>query len=176
MSEKIEWLGALDPQETYTLLSRAHVCLLPSSSEGFPFAPLEAQACGCVPIATRLPGITDVAVEHGRTGLLVDRADDAEAFAQAIATLETDRPRWRAMAQAAHERIGSEYRVERMAGAYRRLLEEGWAGAYPLPRPRSAGPPLDPDALTWRDRLPDGLRRAARRWRAGAVASHHGRT
>ena len=69
--------GLLPPAEVARLLARAHVLLLPSFYEGLPVVPLEAQGAGCVVVASRLPGITDVAVADGSSGLLVPPGEPA---------------------------------------------------------------------------------------------------
>jgi glycosyltransferase involved in cell wall biosynthesis len=170
LADRVEWFGAVASEEVYPLLMNAHALLLPSSSEGFPFAPLEAQACGCVPVATCLPGATDAEVEDGRTGFLIPRSASIGEFASRIESLDRDRDRWISMARAGHERIAQRFSVEAMGAGYRKLLEDGWAGLYPLARSRRAGPELS-RSLTWRDRLPEGLRRAARKLAAASIAS-----
>jgi len=45
--------------------------------EGLGLVLLEVQANGCVPVATKLPGISDYAVEEGVTGLLTPEGDAA---------------------------------------------------------------------------------------------------
>jgi glycosyltransferase involved in cell wall biosynthesis len=176
LEDRIEWLGALRPEEAYAALLDAHALLLPSSSEGSPLTLLEAQACGCVPVASRLPGSTDHVVADGLTGILVDPQAGVETYASSLVALDRDRSRWRAMARSGHERVASSFRVESMGEAWWRLLQEGWSGTYPLPRPRRSGPPLDRCVMTWRDRLPEGARRGARRLRSALVASREGRT
>lgn len=49
---------------------------LPSVREGMPNALLEGMACGLLCIATRLPGITDTLIQHGRSGLLFPPGDE----------------------------------------------------------------------------------------------------
>ncbi len=98
VSECCQLLGPLPNDEVFDLLLDSHVLLAPSLYEGLPGAPLEAQACGCVPIASRLPGITDAVMEPAVTGLLVD-VGHVEGFAQAVAELATDSARWAAMSR-----------------------------------------------------------------------------
>jgi glycosyltransferase involved in cell wall biosynthesis len=63
--------------------------LLSSVSEGLPRVTMEAFARGRPVVATRAGGIPDI-VEHERNGLLVP-SDDAEALADAIVAVLTDR-------------------------------------------------------------------------------------
>jgi glycosyltransferase involved in cell wall biosynthesis len=50
--------------------------VMPSKNEGLPFAMMEAMACGCVPIATRVGGIGEVLTDR-TVGWLIEPGDDA---------------------------------------------------------------------------------------------------
>ena len=69
--------------------------------DGIPNAILEAFAAGTPVIASNLEGIRE-AVEHGRTGLLVEAADVTQ-LAAAIEKLLNDRDLWNRLSQAAYE-------------------------------------------------------------------------
>jgi glycosyltransferase involved in cell wall biosynthesis len=164
VGDRVEWLGAVEPSRVREILMDAHILLLPSRHEGFGLVLIEAQACGCVPIASRLPGITDFAIDDGGTGILIDPAGPAGA-ANAVERLDRDRARWRNMAEAAFERTRERFEVGRMGSDYARLIRQGLDGRYPLARPRSELPPIDRDLLTWRGALPPRLLAALRRLR-----------
>jgi D-inositol-3-phosphate glycosyltransferase len=68
----------------------ADVLLMPSRSESFGLAALEAQACGIPVVASAVGGLRHV-VADGRSGLLVEELRP-EAFAARIATVLRDRP------------------------------------------------------------------------------------
>jgi glycosyltransferase involved in cell wall biosynthesis len=165
LQERTRHLKGLTPERVYELLVEAHVLLMPSQFEGLPIAPLESQACGCVPVASRLPGITDVAVEDGETGILVD-AGDVSGFAEAVASLYADPERWSRMSTAGHERVRDSFSVESMGRSYLRLITDALDGRYPLPRPRRDQRPFNVSLFSWRDFLPNRLRRFGRRGRA----------
>jgi glycosyltransferase involved in cell wall biosynthesis len=158
-------LRGLTPEEVYALLLASHILLMPSHYEGLPIALLESLACGCVPVASRLPGITDVAVTHGETGMLAD-AGQVHAYAEAIATLYNDPARWSRMSSAARESAGRRFSVEAMGRSYLALINEALNGRYPLPRPRKHQPGLDLAVFSWRDFLPEPVRQLGRRGRA----------
>ena len=164
LQERTQHLKGLTPEQVYSLLLDAHIVLLPSHYEGLPIVLLESQACGCVPIASRLPGITDAAVEDGKTGILVD-VGDVSGFAAAVDSLYRDPPRWSRMSSAGRERICRGFSVEAMGRAYLELITEALNGRYPLPRPRRYRPPVDFSLFSWRDFLPNRLRRLGRRSR-----------
>ncbi|MHB9108080.1 MAG: glycosyltransferase family 4 protein [Armatimonadota bacterium] len=132
----VSFAGMIPIDQVYTLLHTAHLLIMPSRYEGLPTVLLEAQACGCVPVASRLPGITDVAVEDGVTGVLAP-VDDAAAFAEAIIDLCRDPQRWQAMSRAAYQRAKTLFSVEAMGQAYARVIDDAVGGRYPLPGKRS---------------------------------------
>ncbi len=152
-ADRIALLGMLPPAEAYRRYCHADLLLLPSFFEGLGMAPLEAQAWGCVPVATRLAGITDVTVEEGKTGLLVDRPD-AELFADAIASLYRDRPALARMSAAGRARIAENFSVEAMGRRYVELVDRAMGGAYPLPRSRRVQFPVDLSAFPWHEYVP----------------------
>lgn len=73
----IRFLGKQEQVEQ--LLSMSDVFLLPSGSETFGLAALEAMACGVPVVSTNIGGLPEVNI-HGETGYLVE-LDDAEAMA-----------------------------------------------------------------------------------------------
>jgi glycosyltransferase involved in cell wall biosynthesis len=97
---------------------------LPSIREGFPIALLEAMSSGLPCVATRLSGSTDVIIEHGVNGLLVE-PDDAAGFTAAIRLLLGDRSARERLGSAARQTIRDRFSIERTAcdwlAAYRDL-------------------------------------------------------
>lgn len=83
----VEWLGHVE--NIRDLWARAHIAALPSRREGLPKSLLEAAAFGRPIIATDVPGCRDVGVQD-ENALLVP-VDDAEALAQAIERLASDK-------------------------------------------------------------------------------------
>jgi glycosyltransferase involved in cell wall biosynthesis len=158
LEQRVQPIRGVPPEEVYSLLSQSHVLLMPSLFEGMPIALLEGLACGCVPVVSRLPGITDVALEHGETGLLVNTGDIA-GYADAIATLVRNPTQWTRMSSAARERARQSFSVEAMGSSYLRLIRDAREGHYPLPRPRREGLPIDLSLFTWQDFVPGPLRR-----------------
>jgi glycosyltransferase involved in cell wall biosynthesis len=83
------WDRQLSSAEVAAALDGATVLLLPSRSEGMGRVLVEAFCRGRGVIGTRAGSIPDL-VEHGVSGLLVP-PDDADALAEAIVTVLTDR-------------------------------------------------------------------------------------
>jgi N-acetyl-alpha-D-glucosaminyl L-malate synthase BshA len=87
LEEKVCFLGK---QETFVpILQASDLFLLPSETESFGLAALEAMSCGVPVIATNVHGIPEV-VEHGRTGFLSDVGDVDEMAKHALELLRDD--------------------------------------------------------------------------------------
>lgn len=103
--------------------SRIDLFAMPSRSEAWGLAALEAMAYGVPVIASDIQGLAEI-VEAGRGGWLVP-VGDAEALAHSIRDAASDPDRLAAFGLAARERAG-QFTVERMArqteAFYRRLL------------------------------------------------------
>ncbi len=98
VGDSVHFAGPLPDEERDAWLARAHVFTMPSrlpaggfAGEGFGIVYLEANARGVPVVAGNVGGALD-AVEHERTGLLVDPTDHL-AIADAIGGLLTDRAR-----------------------------------------------------------------------------------
>jgi len=60
LAPKVRLHGNVEPATLAEIMRQAHIFVLPSFFEGLPLVLLEAMACGCRPIATRLPGVVEV--------------------------------------------------------------------------------------------------------------------
>jgi glycosyltransferase involved in cell wall biosynthesis len=107
-----DWMRAID------------VFVLCSRSESFPNALLEAMACGCCPVGSRVGGMSEL-ITHEETGLMFDSGDVAQ-LADALCRLTRDQELRsgfaKAAAQFAHERLTIDVAAARLAGIYRQLL------------------------------------------------------
>lgn len=115
-------LGSLRYDAVPAEMRRHDVQLLPSRHEGLPLTLLEGMAAGCVPVASRLHGITDYAIASPDEGVLCPVGKPV-AFARAIIELDQDRRRLHRMSQAAARRARSEFTAEGMAARYARLFD-----------------------------------------------------
>ena len=105
-------------------LSMADIFVLPSRSEGFSNAVVEAMAVALPVVATRVGGNAE-AVEDGVTGILVP-AEDPAALSAAITRLLSDPSQARAMGRAgkafAAENLTTEAMMNRITAVYKDLL------------------------------------------------------
>jgi N-acetyl-alpha-D-glucosaminyl L-malate synthase BshA len=118
IADRVRWLGPL--AHFAELLARADLFLLPSESESFGLAALEALACGVPVLASAVGGVPEV-VRHGTTGWLVPPSDPA-ALADAALELLDDEPRRSAMAEAARADVLARFSPDPAIDLYERLL------------------------------------------------------
>lgn len=94
-------------------LSRMDIFVLPSRSEALSNALMEAMACGCAPVASRVGGNVEL-VQHGQTGLLYESGDTTE-LSEALVYLATNADERRALAAAAAARMAKNFSLARSA-------------------------------------------------------------
>ena len=111
---KVAFAGPVFGDDKVRLFAGSDAMVLPSYSEGLPYALLEAMAAGVPVIATPVGAIPDV-VTTGTHGLLVP-ARDARAIAQAIVQLAGDREQLAWMSRACRRRVQAAYSIHRVAG------------------------------------------------------------
>jgi len=99
-------------------LADADMFVLPSRSEAFPNAVLEAMAVGLPAIASRVGGLLEV-IEDGRTGLLVPPGDSS-ALATAICRLMANAAEAAQLGAAARARAAT-YSFTRMVGKFEEI-------------------------------------------------------
>ncbi|WP_342241916.1 glycosyltransferase family 4 protein [Inquilinus sp. OTU3971] len=143
----VRCLGAVAPTSVGALLAEHDVLIMPSRFEGFPVTLVEAMAAGCVPVASLLRGVTDMAVQDGRNGRLFP-VGDVKAAAQAVIGLARDRAALARMSGQASATARELFGVGLMADRYRALLDR-----VAEARPAIAAPI---DLARWR--FPPGLR------------------
>ena len=117
LSDKVHFRGEVDHETKVRLYEHARCTLFPIQwPEPFGLVMIESLACGTPVIAMRQGSVPEV-IEHGRTGFIVDTADEmVEAFARID---EIDPAECR---RAVEERFGSEAFVGAHEAAYARLL------------------------------------------------------
>ena len=160
-------LGQVPPAELPAVLRHCGTFILPSRFEGCSNATLEAMASGCVPLLSRLPGISDHLVAEGQSGFLLAPGDwrgMAEAWGRLMDSEET----WRQMRQAARDKMTAAFSQEHMGANYARTFADVVAAPNRRPPPRPLAefkihPGLGP---TWRRWIPERVKKQLRTWAA----------
>jgi N-acetyl-alpha-D-glucosaminyl L-malate synthase BshA len=115
----VRFLGRLDSVET--LLQASDLFLLPSQTESFGLAGLEAMACGAPVVATRAGGLPEV-IDDGVNGIL-EPVGSVEAMGRRATELLRDPKRHQAMRDAAVAKT-REFSAERIVPQYEALYNE----------------------------------------------------
>ena len=151
--------GMLDRDGVEKTLLASHILLFTSRYEGFPNVVLEAQAAGCVPVASLLPGITDHLIIDRCTGVLVPTGD-VQGFVEAIRYLCSAPLIAEGMASAGRRRVAEHFSIEAEAAAYLEIIRKVLTGGYPLAKGRASVLPVDPRLFPLRKTLLPGILKA----------------
>jgi glycosyltransferase involved in cell wall biosynthesis len=116
----IEYLGEVTHGEKVELLQNARATLFPIEwEEPFGLVMIESMACGTPVIATRWGAVPEV-IEHGRSGIIVDRYTEMPAALEAADQLDPLELR---------RYVEEEFSPERMVRDYEQAYEAAIAGA-----------------------------------------------
>lgn len=113
LKSQVAFTGFMPYPEIPAQYNEADILVNPSYSESFGLSLVEAMACGIPVIATRTGGMVEI-VEHGRTGLLVDRGRP-DALAKAIIAIWENPERRAEMGKAGRQRVLDLFTWERTA-------------------------------------------------------------
>ena len=126
LSGTVDFVGFVPHEQMYSFISQHHLMVMPSLTEAFGVAALEASACGRPVIASNVGGVPEVVLD-GTTGILVP-PKDPDKLAQAIISLTQDAGRREKMGRAGYEFVKQRYSWERsldmMCDLYERLINE----------------------------------------------------
>ena len=117
--KNIDFLGHRD--DVSAVLSQADIFVLPSQSEAFPNAIMEAMATGLPVVASNVGGIPEL-VEDGRTGHLV-QPGDATALADSVIALLQQPQRLEEFGRAGRSKVEQSYSFDRMVAQFEDLYE-----------------------------------------------------
>lgn len=112
LADSVRWLGHVEDAEKASALARADIFVLPSYSENFGIAPVEAMLAGLPCVLGSGVAIADE-VERAGAGLSIDVA--APAVAEAMSVLLSDEGKRRRMSAAARAFAAQEYSLDVMA-------------------------------------------------------------
>jgi glycosyltransferase involved in cell wall biosynthesis len=124
LCDAITFIGNLPLVEE--ILTGADLFLLPSETESFGLAALEALSCEVPVIATAVGGLPEVVVE-GENGHLLP-VGDVEAMAAAAIALLRDRPRHQRFRTSARRWAVERFAADRVIGQYRDVYRSVLAG------------------------------------------------
>jgi glycosyltransferase involved in cell wall biosynthesis len=133
--DRVRFAGPVSRRDVPRLMASHDVLLFPSIFEGFPVTLVEALASGCVPVASRIRGVTDVILEDAASGLLF-RAGDTAGAARHLLRLHQDRQALVSMSQAAAAsaaRFGLAPHGAAYDAIFRRVLKSPREISAPLP-------------------------------------------
>jgi len=111
------FLGAVHPEAVFDLLLRHDVLVMPSRFEGFGLTITEAMSAGCIPVVSRIRGVTDTIVDDGTNGFLFTIGNVREA-AQIIGQIHSSRETAQWMSDAARHKANSTFTIGNMAERY----------------------------------------------------------
>lgn len=131
VSHAVTFLGHLD--DVPARLAQASIFTLPSESEAFPNAVLEAMACGLPVVASAVGGIREV-VQDGHTGFLVPPRDPA-TLADRLCSLLSQPEMAATWGARGRELVETRYSFDRMVDSITSLYDQelsqrlpAWAG------------------------------------------------
>lgn len=123
VSDRVRFLGELDPETLGRFLAALDVFVFPSAAETFGLAAVEAAQAGVPVVANRLDVLREVlAGDEGAAAVFVDTAD-TDAFARAVDGVLADAA-LRGRLVAAGRRLAERYSLGAMVDAYERLIDE----------------------------------------------------
>ncbi|HVA22184.1 MAG TPA: glycosyltransferase [Candidatus Micrarchaeia archaeon] len=121
----VRWMGAVSNHEREAMLRRAHVIALPSTTraEAFGIVLVEGMRLGAVPVASSLPGVSDVVGDRG----LLCRPRDPLSLVQAICYLRDDPRTWSGLSERAQQGAAA-FTWHESAFAYNRVYHDALLG------------------------------------------------
>ena len=130
------------PQEMLReLYARCDVWMCGSLSEGFHLPPLEAMACRCPVVSTRVGGPLDI-VDEGMNGHLVELKDDVALAERTLRVLRLGDAEWQAMSDSAWRtatRYSWDDAAELFEQALQRAIERAPRASVPSPAGAAIG-------------------------------------
>ncbi|MCL6471336.1 MAG: glycosyltransferase family 4 protein [Firmicutes bacterium] len=122
----VTFRGEVSREALAAELPHYDIFVQPSRAENFPFSVIEAMACGCAPIVTRIGGMKEQ-VDHMTNGILCP-PENVYALAESLRLLIKDRALREKMGQRAREKAVSNFSLEKMADrleeVYRKTIEK----------------------------------------------------
>jgi len=109
----------------YEVLKSCHILIMCSYSEGLPLVVAEAMACGVVPLATDVGGVSEIILK-GETGQLVSSTTEQQIICDFLAWLQhysTHAEQLVQQSKAAYEHAKEHFNYSKFNLAYREMIE-----------------------------------------------------
>lgn len=113
VADRVKYIGWVSGSDKDSILRETDIFVLPSRSEGFSVALLEAMAYGHAIVSTTIPGVVD-AVRNDVEGILVN-PDDLSALKEALSRLIRHKCERTRLGEAARNRFLEEFTIDRMS-------------------------------------------------------------
>ncbi|PRD51741.1 glycosyltransferase family 4 protein [Phyllobacterium myrsinacearum] len=117
------FLGAVHPEAVFDLLLRHDVLIMPSRFEGFGLTITEAMSAGCIPVVSRIRGVTDTIVDDGTNGFLFTIGNVREA-AEIIGQIHSSPQTAHWMSDAARCKADGTFTIGNMAERYDGVIRQ----------------------------------------------------
>ncbi len=121
LNGQVSFAGSRDRTDVAGFLHGCEVFVLPSRSEPFGIAIIEAMACGKPVVATKTGGIPEI-IENGHDGLLVE-PDNAAELADAIQRLMNGPNLRRTIGVKGRAKVNERFLWENTGSAYQQLFQ-----------------------------------------------------
>jgi N-acetyl-alpha-D-glucosaminyl L-malate synthase BshA len=128
VADSVEFVGKQPQSRILEYLSIADILLLPSQTESFGLAALEAMACQVPVIATRAGGIPEV-VEEGECGYMFE-VGDVDAMAAAALRILNDPSEGERLGRRGREIASARFSTERIIPQYEELYRKVISGEH----------------------------------------------
>ena len=122
IAHKVDFTGAVPPQQVFEVINKATLMLLPSRFEGLPLVALEAARMHRPIVATAVDGLPDLITDQ-ESGLLLQDSGE-QALAEAILTLLREPQKALQMGRAAARRVQENFSFDECVSKYDRLYHQ----------------------------------------------------
>jgi glycosyltransferase involved in cell wall biosynthesis len=120
LTATVRFLNHKTRAEIRELLGRTKIFVLATHHEGLPLALIEAMAAGCLVIASKVDGVSEL-IDHGQNGFLIPPQDPV-ALAQTIKMVFDNEQMAAAVAKSGQEKAITNFNMARMVNQYEQMF------------------------------------------------------
>lgn len=118
---KVNFVGPVSPKDVPSLFLAHDAFIFPSRFEGLGLTLVEAMAAGCVPVASKISGVTDFVIKDGESGLLFN-IGNVQAATTSLISLIKNRNLLENISAAAQKDVRSRFNLSLMGSAYSDMI------------------------------------------------------